>query len=249
MPRFTPPVPDVINPTKKTPLYLPSGLSVTERACICNKALVKAEIDVCYASMGHSIKELICHLITRTFLHRYHIQNVSGVKANTRAHNGVGSITRCMEATVGAYCRHRVAYKKLVGLDNLGWEALYKPLTATDVQGLSKKALLQQEIQEQYQARELVDILTKVAWVESTNKANGKDLDSAQEAGLTEDDKDDPANIEAVLVPFGIREPGPLAEAVGPGKGCHTIPWIWVVGLQVDSDGTKLTKGESIPLM
>jgi hypothetical protein len=75
MPDFTPPPEDAAKPAEKTPLYLPSGLSTSDRERYCKISLIEAELEVRLASMLSSLEELLRNLCTRTFL-----STLSGVK-------------------------------------------------------------------------------------------------------------------------------------------------------------------------
>jgi hypothetical protein len=245
---FTPPEEDTTKVVERTPLYLPSGLSAAERKKPGRAPVVDAEAMVCRASMATTLEELLRHLLTRTFLQRYRVQNVTGVRGNTRARDGIASVSRRVDAAAAGYRRHRVAYKTLVGAGRKGWEVTYKPLAACDVRGLSEKALSQQELDERYRMKKLGEVLSQLS--QSRKQAGGISSDEDQadndnDNGLGDDDAED---MEAGLVPFDEVEPGPLAEAVGLGEGTRKVPWIWVIGLELEGGHeSQLTDGELAP--
>jgi hypothetical protein len=245
---FTPPEEDATKVVERTPLYLPSGLSAAERKKPGRAPVVDAEAMVRRASMATALEELLRHLLTRTFLQRYRVQNVTGVRGNTRARDGIASVSRRVDAAAAGYRRHRVAYKTLVGAGRKGWEVTYKPLAACDVRGLSEKALSQQELDERYRTKKLGEVLSQLS--QSRKQAGGISSDEDQadndnDDGLGDDDAED---MEAGLVPFDEVEPGPLAEAVGLGEGTRKVPWIWVIGLELEGGHeSQLTDGELAP--
>jgi hypothetical protein len=126
----------------------------------------------------------------------------------------------------------------LRGPEPKGWELVFQPLTANDVRGLSEKAVSQQEIDKRYRAIELTQALNHVAQQDKGGVVEEEDVD-----GL--DVVDEKADEEAGRVPIEPHGASELADAVAPGEGRRTIPWIWVAGLSIDkksnvqlSDGT-----------
>jgi hypothetical protein len=244
MPDFMPPPMDLPTTPEHTLLYLPSALSKGDLARVCSRLLIKAEEEVRMSSMATGIEDLIRQLITRTFLHRHRVQNLTGVYANTRARDSIGFVSRRVDAEAGAYRRHRAAYKRLAGPARDGWEKIFKPLLNSDVRGLSEKALLDEEVDARYRATKLAEALAAVTRTERIQKEN-EDVDG--DAEVIEDDEGDD---KTGLVSINTGEVGTFTEALAPGEGCLKISWIWVAGLQLhDGKGTQLTDGAlDVPL-
>jgi hypothetical protein len=210
MPDYTSPATDALISAEQTPLHLPSLFSTTQRAHDCPVPLVKAETKVRHSSMATSIEDLIRHLTTCTFLHRDRVKNVTGVHANTRARNVIACVSRRVDASAGAYRRHRVAYKILFGSAPAGWEIDFRPLTSADVRGLSEKAVSDEGIQAWYWATKLANVNQSQAAETRNPMPASQDVDQGT---------DNPGDGEAGLVPINTGAPGVLAEALAPGEG------------------------------
>jgi hypothetical protein len=237
MPNFTPPTVDALISAKCTPLHLPSLFSVTRCPCDCPLAVVQAKIEVRHSSVATSIKDLIRHLTTRTFLHQDWVKNAIGVHADTQVCDVISGVSRRVDASAGAYRRHQVAYKKLVGPAPVGWEIDFKLLTSADVRGLSEKAVSDKEILAWYRATKLAEVLTNINCFQTTEA-------QTPVQAADNDQTDDPGDAEAGLVPINSAEPGVLTEALAPGEGTRKISWIWVAGLKLhDGKDTQLTDG------
>jgi hypothetical protein len=94
MPGFDPAPQDADQPAERVPLHLPSSISVLERARVCRVGLVDAETEIRLSAMGDSVIDLVWHLQTRTFLHRYNAQETTGVQTKTRARDTIAGVSR-----------------------------------------------------------------------------------------------------------------------------------------------------------
>jgi hypothetical protein len=243
---------------EKTPLHLPSSLLPQSRERFCRPGVVDAEIALRLNAMEDALANLIRHLQARTFVLRFKIRNVSGVCANTRAQDGIAGISRRVDASAAAYCRHRKAYKLLVGPDPTGWEKRLKPLTSTDVRGLSEKAMTSYKLEERSRTQELAKALANVIQSGSqaattallaaksnldaiTAQANAtSDADGLSEDDDNNDDEDDVVRAEPIDM-ASTR----LAEAVAPSEGKRKVSWIWLAGIgQEDLSNPQLSDGE-----
>jgi hypothetical protein len=235
---------------EKTPLHLPSSLSSKAREKFCRPGLIDAEIELRRNAMEDVLADLIRHLQARTFVLRFKVRNVTGVRANTRIQDGIAGISRRVDTSAAAYRRHRKAYKQLVGPGPTGWEAQYKPLTSSDVRGLSEKAVTAYELQERSRVLELSQALANVIQSDSqvtaaqllAAKAN-LDLAAANaSAAMDADDLSDDDDIQPDPIEMASNR---LAEAVGPGEGTRKVSWIWLAGLdRGDLDDPHLSDGE-----
>jgi hypothetical protein len=239
---------------ENTPLHLPSSLSARDRAKFCRPGLVEAEIALRHTAMDDALADLIRHLQARTFVIRFKVRNVSGVRASTRAQDGIAGISRRVDASAAAYRRHRKAYKQLVGPSSGGWEVKYKPLHNADVRGLSEKAMDARELQARSRVQELSKALA--SFMQSGSQATTEqllaakasaDLASASASAAADDDQgddedEDDTDEEADPVDMVSNR---LAEAVAPGEGKRKVSWIWLAGLQhEDLDDPQLSDGE-----
>jgi hypothetical protein len=237
---------------EKTSLHLPSSLSAQARERHCRAGLVEAETSLRLNAMGDALADLIRHLQARTFVLRFKVRNVSGVRANTRAQDGITGISRRVDASAAAYRRHRKAYKLLVGPAPTGWEVQYKPLTSTDVRGLSEKAVTAYELQERSRVVDLSKALAGV--LESGSQVTPAQLlaakasadlaraHAAAAADANDDDSDDDDDLGADPIEMASNR---LAEAVAPGEGKRKVSWIWLAGLdREDLSDPQLSDGE-----
>jgi hypothetical protein len=240
---------------EKTLLHLPSSLLPRARERLCRPGVIEAEVALCLNAMGDALADLIRHLQARMFVLRFKVQNMTGVRANTRAQDGIAGISRRVDVSAAAYRRHRKAYKLLVGPEPTGWEARYKPLSATDVRGLSEKAITSYELEERSCTQELAQALSKVLQSGSSAAASqllaaksNLDLAIAQASaadGLADnnDNNDDNDDVQAEPVDMASTR---LAEAVAPGEGKRKVSWIWLAGLgREDLSDPQLSDGES----
>jgi hypothetical protein len=226
---------------EKTPLHLPSSLLPQSRERFCRPGVVDAEIALRLNAMEDALANLIRHLQARTFVLRFKIRNVSGVCANTRAQDGIAGISRRVDASAAAYCRHRKAYKLLVGPDPTGWEAMtsYKLEERSRTQELAKA--LANVIQSGSQAATTALLAAKSNLDAITAQANAtSDADGLSEDDDNNDDEDDVVRAEPIDM-ASTR----LAEAVAPSEGKRKVSWIWLAGIgQEDLSNPQLSDGE-----
>jgi hypothetical protein len=237
MPGFTAPAKDATTPVERTPLHLPSSLSVAERHRLCRPGLIDAEREIRLASLGDALADLTRHLRTRTFLLRYKAKEATGVRTGTRLRDSVAGVSRRIDAAAAGYRRHRMAYKALAGAGD--WERTYQHLTASDIRGLSEKEVTEQEHQERYRARKIAVALANVI-------AAGGRVSQDQADDVLGVDPEDEGNDAAGTIPPDVElekidDHAPLvkaarllAEKLGPGEGRRKLSWIWMGGLYVD---------------
>jgi hypothetical protein len=229
MPGFIPPVSDADKPADVVSLYLPSSFkTLAERQKSCSPELIQAEMDIRFAAMADALEDLLRQLRARTFVRRFSIRNVKGQRGGTRSRDSIAGISRRVDAAASAYRRHRVAYKTLAGADKTGWEATFRSLSATDVRGLSEKALTEQELHERYRTTQLALALANI-------RATVPQLLKDPTATSTiEDDDDDLLDGEEDADIMNSTHGG-LADSTAPGEGRRSISWIWVAGLSIES--------------
>jgi hypothetical protein len=230
MPGFVPPTAgtDAEVAVDRISLHLPSSFKKTERQKHCSPELIKAETDIRIAAMADALEDLLRQLRARTFVRRFSARNIQGVRGGTRSRDSIAGISRRVDAAAAAYRRHRTAYKTLAGEGE--WELTFKALTATDVRGLSEKALSEQELHERYRTTQLAAALAHVAL--NTPLLTPRDVPGVPDAYEDDDDifdEEDEAN-DSIL----NSTQGGLADATAPGEGRRKISWIWVAGLALE---------------
>jgi hypothetical protein len=231
MPGFVPPVSDADKPADKVSLYLPSSFkTLAERSKSCSPELIQAEMDIRFAAMADALEDLLRQLRARTFVRRFSIRNVKGQRGGTRSRDSIASISRRVDAAAAAYRRHRIAYKTLAGQDKDGWEATFRPLSATDVRGLSEKALTEQELHERYRTTQLALALANIR---KTTPQLARDPATTSTTDNNDDDLDDNDTDADADIMNGTH--GGLADSTAPGEGRRTISWIWVAGLSMEN--------------
>jgi hypothetical protein len=176
----------------------------------------------------------------------------------TQAQDSVAGVTRHVDAAAAGYRRHQRAYKQLRGPDPQGWQQTYRRLSATDVRGLSKKAIYDTKLEDRYRAKCLAEALATVIR-SSKPSANGNAMEvdntlpsqghsharavpgntHAAEVDNDSDGEDDEetfkAEVEQADDVADIAEACRLAGAEGVGEGKRKLSWIWVVGLKFEN--------------
>jgi hypothetical protein len=129
-------------------------------------------------------------------------------------------------------------------------------LTASDVQGLSEKAVTDHEVEERYRTKRLAEALASVLRTpKETPTVNGTAIDEGDDRvgennGDAEDNGDnaDPLSEDEELntIIAEIHEARRLAGAEGLGEGKRKLSWVWVAGLQFeDLNDSRLLGGST----
>lgn len=133
------------------PLFMPSDLAAAVRSLICDAKLIAVEDELREAQTSESLDDLRRALRARTFANKFKIKNVTGQRANTRAHEWQKTIDN--QALTSKY-RYRRARKALLALRGHGaWEATLKELKDEDVRAFNERALTEVERLERVEAR------------------------------------------------------------------------------------------------
>lgn len=125
-------------------LYFPSDLEAgrdRDRACI--KGLADVEARVRQALACDNLHDLRRHLLTRTYLNKWRVKNVSGQRTSTRARSLQHSIDMKVADAKTRYRRSRKALFALRG--NGPWESFLKELNDNDVRGLNERLMTENE--------------------------------------------------------------------------------------------------------
>lgn len=121
-------------------LYFPSDLQTgTERDRTCVKGLTTVEARIRQALASDNLHDLRRHLLTRTYLNKWRVKNVSGQRTSTRARSLQHSIDIKVQ---DAKTRYRRSRKALFSLRGTGpWETFLKELNDDDVRGLNERLM------------------------------------------------------------------------------------------------------------
>ncbi|KAF7975075.1 hypothetical protein HWV62_10461 [Athelia sp. TMB] len=125
-------------------LYFPSDLAEgrdRDRACI--SGLTDVESRICQALACNNLHDLRQHLLTRTFLNKWRVKNVSGQRTGTRAR----SLQHTIDMKVAdAKTRYRRSSAALLALRGKGsWETHLQELQDDDVRGLNEHLMTEHE--------------------------------------------------------------------------------------------------------
>ncbi|KII83256.1 hypothetical protein PLICRDRAFT_119572 [Plicaturopsis crispa FD-325 SS-3] len=134
-------------------IHMPSSLDDAPRTAACAAGLADIEERLRFAESIETLEELRRHLRTRTYMNRFKIKNVTGVRANTRARVSQGSVDEQTFQCKIRYQQSRAAYLRLHGPGP--WEKELQVLKDEDVRGLNERALTQQEIDDRDRIRRL----------------------------------------------------------------------------------------------
>ncbi|KZP05467.1 hypothetical protein FIBSPDRAFT_699250, partial [Athelia psychrophila] len=108
-----------------------------DRACI--KGLADVEARVRQALACDNLHDLRHHLLTRTYLNKWRVKNVSGQRTSTRARSLQHSIDM---KVADAKTRYRRSQKALFALRGNGpWESFLKELNDNDIRGLNERLM------------------------------------------------------------------------------------------------------------
>lgn len=125
-------------------LYFPSDLAEgrdRDRACINGLAEVEARIRQALAC--DNLHDLRQHLLTRTFLNKWRVKNVSGQRTGTRARSLQHVIDMKVADAKTRYRRSRAALLALRGKGS--WETHLQELQDDDVRGLNERLMTERE--------------------------------------------------------------------------------------------------------
>jgi hypothetical protein len=123
----------------RAPLYLPSGLTSTERSLACPSDLPKKEANIRFAQATDALENLRNSLRLRSVTIVFKRKNITGQGSNTRAKTYQMKIERKIQTFARTYRRARAAYLNLVGPGE--WEHELRTLNDTDIRGLDEHAL------------------------------------------------------------------------------------------------------------
>ena len=139
------------------PLYLPSSLPENKRSCVCISGVQEIEDRLRFAQASEALTKLRCQLMKRTYASRYKIRNnVSSQRHYTRFH----TLQEHTEAKIKSACRqYTTSRDAILALRGPGtWEKTLQELRSHDVRGLSEKALIEEERQENRQTRAMAGL-------------------------------------------------------------------------------------------
>ena len=145
-----PPSEEVLPSTPELiPLCLPSSLPADKCSLVCAAGVQKIEDHLHFAQASEALNKLWCQLMKRTYASRYRVWNVSSQCHYTRfqtlqEHTGLKIKAACWQ-----YATARSTLLMLWGPRI--WEHTLQELNPGDVQGLSEKALTEEEKQENIQ--------------------------------------------------------------------------------------------------
>lgn len=119
---------------EKTPLYLPSSLSSTDREIGCNLGLVPSELKLRKAQCLDALEELRTMIHIRSRLVQYKRYDVRHVGANTRCNELIANHEARITRMADKYRRSRKAILALLGPGL--WQSELRELRAEDLRGL-----------------------------------------------------------------------------------------------------------------
>lgn len=125
-------------------LYFPSDIEKpSEREYTCVKGLAIVETRIRQGLALDNLHDLRRHLLTRTYLNKWRVKNVSGQRTSTRARTLQHSIDMKI---LGAKSRYRRSRNALLVLRGKGsWESVLKELHDDDVRGLNERLMTERE--------------------------------------------------------------------------------------------------------
>lgn len=138
------------------PLYLPSSISADKCSLVCVAGVQEIEDRLHFAQAPEALNKLRCQLMKRTYANQYRVQNVTSQRHYTRFR----TLQEHTELKIKAACRqYTTARDALLALREPGvWEHTLQELHSSDVQGLSEKALTEEERRENMQMRAMAGL-------------------------------------------------------------------------------------------
>lgn len=125
-------------------LYFPSDIqNIADRNRACVKGLDAVEARIRQGLALDNLHDLRRHLLTRTYLNKWRVKNLSGQRTSTRARTLQHTID--MNA-ITAKTRYRRSRSALFALRGAGsWEMVLKELHDDDVRGLNERLMTERE--------------------------------------------------------------------------------------------------------
>lgn len=125
-------------------LYFPSDLDdLAKRDRACVNGLANTEARIRQGLACDNLHDLRRHLLTRTYLNKWRVKNVSGQRMSTRARTLQHSVDM---KVIGAKTRYRRSRAALLTLRGHGsWESVLKELNDDDIRGMNERLLTEQE--------------------------------------------------------------------------------------------------------
>jgi len=194
------------------PLYLPSSLPADMCPLICIHGVQEIKDRLRFAQASEALNKLRCQLVKRTYASQYKVQNVSSQRHYTRFRTLQEHTELKIKAACRQYSTARSALLVLRGPASGIWEHTLQELHPSDVRGLSEKALMEEERQENMLTRAMAGL------------SPGPDPPAGQ--------KD---NFE--VLPEMLHDP-----KLAVGEGHRTLSWIWYTTTSKEVDNNHFTK-------
>lgn len=128
------------------PLYFPSSFPLEHRSSICTGGIENIEDRLRFAQASESLTKLRCQLMKRTYASQYKVRNISSQRHYTRFRTLQEQTENKIKLSTLQYNTARNALLQLRGEGT--WETTLRKLHAEDIRGLSEKALVEEEKEE-----------------------------------------------------------------------------------------------------
>jgi len=138
---------------ERIPLYLPSTLPAEQRSLICVAGILEIEDQLRFAQAHEALTKLRCQLMKRTYASRYKARNGFSQRHYTRFRTLQDHVESKIKAASQQYRAARLALLNLRGPGI--WEQTLQELQPSDVRGLSEKALIDEEAEEERKTRKM----------------------------------------------------------------------------------------------
>jgi hypothetical protein len=227
---FGPPEPENV------PLRLPSNLTSDLRTLYYSAQFIKIEGDILEAACQTVLEEVRRILRSRGSLILFKINNVRGVKDNTRSHKAMRHLQRRLDEAADTYRSYRETLLSLRGPGE--WEKTLQVLRAVDVRAMNTNEPTTEEMADALavQLRELM--------AANTEFASGRD----RKADTPEESHESNRAKRLAAKPFPsmgiIIKPlqGAVNSRTKKGKN-RTVSWIWL-GSNLGKEGNKDPEGK-----
>ena len=140
------------------PLYLPSSLPADKCSLVCIAGVQEIEDRLRFAQASEALNKLRCQLMKRTYASQYKVQNVSSQRHYTRFRTLQDHTELKIKAACRQYTTAQSALLVLQGPASGIWEHTLQELHRSDVRGLSEKALIEEEQQENTKTRSMAGL-------------------------------------------------------------------------------------------
>lgn len=149
------------------PLYLPSSLPPNKSLLVCIAGVQEIEDRLRFAQASEALNKLRCQLMKRTYASRYKVRNVSSQWHYTRFR----TLQEHTESKIKSVCRqYTMARNSILALRGPGiWEKTLQVLHPNDIRGLSEKALVNEERQENRRTRVMAGLSADLAVGQNDN--------------------------------------------------------------------------------